>query len=305
MIKNNIYEKIIELGFDSKDISLDEPMKKHTSFNVGGPASFFVRCRDKEKLAVILRWISKEKIKHMLIGNGSNLLFTDEGYDGIIIKLNGDFERIEINEAREIVAGSAALLSRVSNFACINALKGMEFASGIPGSIGGAVFMNAGAYGGEMKDIVKEVTLMSEDGQRTRTLSSKDLDFSYRNSSIQKNNEIVLSVILKLEPGEESIIRSRMEELSKKRREKQPVNLPSAGSFFKRPANGYAAKLIEDAGLKGYTVGGASVSLKHSGFVVNNGGATFKDIMALMEHVQTEVNQKFGIMLEPEVRIVK
>lgn len=300
-----MYEKILGLGFNSKDIDIDEPMKDHTSFNVGGPADFLVRCGNIKSLADILRWLSKERIKHILMGNGSNLLFSDEGYRGIILKLVGDFERIEIKEDGEISSGSAALLSRVSNFACTNALKGMEFAGGIPGSIGGATFMNAGAYGGEMKDVVKEVTLMSENGEIIRTLPSEDLDFSYRNSSIQRNNEVVLSVLLKLEPGDENIIRARMNELSKKRRDKQPINLPSAGSFFKRPAEGYAAKLIEEAGLKGYSIGGASVSLKHSGFIVNNGGATFKDIMKLMNHVETEVYNKFGIMLEPEVRIVK
>lgn len=305
MTKNDIYQKILELGFCTEDVSTDEPMKDHTSFNVGGPADFLVRCGNEKKLADILKWINKEEIKHMLMGNGSNLLFKDEGYRGIILKLEGDFCRIEKRGSDEILAGSAALLSRVSNFACSNSLSGMEFAGGIPGSIGGATFMNAGAYGGEMKDVVKEVNLIDGDGERIHTLTQESLDFSYRNSYIQRTNEIVLSVLLKLEHGDESIIRARMNELSKKRREKQPVNIPSAGSFFKRPAEGYAAKLIEDAGLKGYSVGGASVSLKHSGFVVNNGGATFRDILKLMEHVQAEVEKKFGIMLEPEVRIVK
>lgn len=303
--KLEIYERLIRLGLDKNNILIDEPMKKHTSFRVGGPTDLFVICGNEVELGKVLKLLSDEEIKHLLIGNGSNLLFTDEGYEGVIVKLAGDFERIERTGELEIEAGSAALLSKVSAFACANSLAGMEFASGIPGSLGGAAFMNAGAYGGEMKDIVTEVRAMKRDGSKAYIRPAGDLKLSYRHSALQDDEEIVLSVKLMLTKDETANIKARMDELAEKRRIKQPVNLPSAGSFFKRPVGGYAAALIEEAGLKGYSVGGAAVSSKHSGFVVNNGGATFEDIMELMEHVQNVVKAKFGISLEPEVRIIR
>lgn len=305
VMQKNIYEKLIELGLDKKDILLDEPMKNHTSFRVGGPAEVFLTCKNEEVLSKVLSFLSNDKVKHLLIGNGSNLLFTDNGYKGVIVKLAGDFEAIEKIGKSEIKAGSAALLSKVGAFALTNSLAGMEFASGIPGSLGGATFMNAGAYGGEMKDIIKEVRVMKKDGSEIYIRTADNLDLSYRHSALQDDEEIVLSVNMELTCDDEVSIKARMDELAEKRRTKQPVNLPSAGSFFKRPVGGYAAALIEEAGLKGYSVGGASVSSKHSGFVVNDGGATFSDIMKLMKHVQKTVNEKFGIMLEPEVRIIE
>lgn len=299
-----IYEKILNLGIKKENLIKGEPMKNHTSFRIGGPADIFIVCENEKELSRILSFVQNENIKHLLIGNGSNLLFKDSGYDGIIIKLAGDFEKIEKRGEDEIYAGSAALLSKVSNFASINSLSGMEFASGIPGSLGGAIFMNAGAYGGEMKDVICEVNIMSKDGKNIRKVSGEDMGFSYRHSAIEDSEDIVISALLNLIPSEANIIKSKVDELGERRRSKQPTNLPSAGSFFKRPKNGYAAALIEEAGLKGYSVGGASVSEKHSGFVVNNGGASYYDVIELMNHVQEEVNKKFGIMLEPEVRII-
>ena len=242
----------------------------------------------------------------MLIGNGSNLLVSDEGYPGIMIKLSGDFESITQcdDDPRRVKAGAAALMSRVASFLTERGLSGFEFASGIPGSMGGAVFMNAGAYGGEIKDVAVSVRVMDEDGTNARSISGEDMGFSYRHSRAQDESMIILAAELKLEPDDPAAIAARVSELSAKRNAKQPVNYPSAGSTFKRPAGGYAAALIEQSGLKGYRVGGAEVSEKHSGFVINAGGATCEDVLAVMRHVREKVFADSGILLEPEVRLI-
>ena len=271
---------------------------------------------------------------HMLIGNGSNLLVSDAGYPGIVIKLGGDFEAIEILQDDSCITeaslqdacrdggiaqknhegspgrgvavrvGAARLLSGVSRFLTEHGLAGFEFASGIPGSVGGAVYMNAGAYGGEIKDVVTAVRLMSPDGGDIREVSAGEMDFGYRHSAIEDNGMIVLSAVMRLTPGDPVEIAAIAAELQAKRNAKQPVNFPSAGSTFKRPASGFAAALIDASGLKGYRVGGAMVSEKHAGFVINTGGATAEDVLAVMRHVRSTVFADSGITLEPEIRMV-
>ena len=300
-MKEIIKENNIKIPEDR--ILYNEPLSKHTSFRIGGNANKFIICNDEKELSYLLSVFKEKNEKHMLIGNGSNLLFSDEGYDGVIVKLGGIFEEISV-DGNKIHVGGAKLLSGTSSFACENSLTGMEFASGIPGSIGGAVYMNAGAYGSEMKNIIEKVRVMSPDGQNIKEISCNSLDMSYRNSVLQKTGDIVLDVTLKLEKGNKIEISARISELSQKRNSKQPINFPSAGSTFKRPTNGYAAALIDQSGLKGLSVGGAQVSEKHSGFVINKGGATCNDVLTLMKKVRKKVYEDSGIILEPEIRII-
>ena len=287
-------------------VLLKEPMGRHTSFRIGGPAEAFVLVNDEEELTAALAAVKESGAEHMLIGNGSNLLVSDEGYPGIMIKLSGDFENVTgcEDEPCRVRAGAAALMSRVSAFLTERGLSGFEFASGIPGSIGGAVFMNAGAYGGEIKDVVRSVRVMDADGTNARDIRGESMDFSYRHSAAQDGEMIILSAEMELLPDDPSVIAARVAELAAKRNAKQPVNYPSAGSTFKRPVGGYAAALIEQSGLKGYRVGGAEVSEKHSGFVINTGGATCGDVLAVMRHVREKVMEDSGILLEPEVRLI-
>ena len=261
---------------------------------------------NEDELSAVLSALAETGAEHMLIGNGSNLLVADEGYPGVIVKLGGDFEMIEQDEEDPCLVrvGAARLMSSASVFLTGRGLSGFEFASGIPGSIGGAVFMNAGAYGGEMKDVVESVRVMNADGSGAGTLSSEDMDFSYRHSAAEKGDMIILLAVLRLRKDEPEAIAARVAELAAKRSAKQPVNFPSAGSTFKRPVGGYAAALIEESGLKGYRAGGAEVSEKHAGFVINKGGATTEDVLAVMRHVREKVFEDSGIMLEPEVRLI-
>ena len=284
----------------------DEPMELHTSFRTGGPAAAFAVTVNEDELSAVLSALAETGAEHMLIGNGSNLLVADEGYPGVIVKLGGDFEMIEQDEEDPCLVrvGAARLMSSASVFLTGRGLSGFEFASGRPGSIGGAVFMNAGAYGGEMKDVVESVRVMNADGSGAGTLSSEDMDFSYRHSAAEKGDMIILSAVLRLRKDEPEAIAARVAELAAKRSAKQPVNFPSAGSTFKRPVGGYAAALIEESGLKGYRAGGAEVSEKHAGFVINTGGATTEDVLAVMRHVREKVFEDSGIMLEPEVRLI-
>lgn len=279
-------------------------MSKYTSFRAGGCAKKLITVENVDELAEVLKEIEKNGEKHLLIGNGSNILFKDEGYSGTVIKLGGSFDEITRKEGNIIACGASALLSKAARFALDESLSGFEFAAGIPGSVGGAMFMNAGAYGGEMKDIVKSVNVMSKDGKSIYTLHNEDMDFGYRRSRLGESGEIVLSVCYELCEGNPEEIEGTMSELMKKRNDKQPVNYPSAGSFFKRPEGDFAGRLVEAAGLRGLTVGGAQVSEKHCGFVINKGGATATDITDLMHLVQNTVKDKFGVMLEPEVRII-
>ena len=284
----------------------DEPMSRHTSFRIGGPAAAFVTVNDEDELADVMSLVTAAGAEHMIIGNGSNLLVSDAGYPGIMIKLGGDFESVArvADDPCRVRAGAAMLMSRTAAFLTENGLSGFEFASGIPGSMGGAVFMNAGAYGGEIKDVVRSVRVMDADGTNLRTVSNEDMRFSYRHSMAEDEGILILSAEMELTEDDPEEIAARVAELQFKRNSKQPVNYPSAGSTFKRPVGGYAAALIEQSGLKGYTVGGAQVSEKHSGFVINIGGASCEDVLAVMRHVRETVLLDSGILLEPEVRLI-
>ncbi|MCI8647075.1 MAG: UDP-N-acetylmuramate dehydrogenase [Firmicutes bacterium] len=278
-------------------------MKEFTSFRAGGRADFLILPQSEEELKLVLQELSERETPYMVIGNGSNLLVKDGGYRGAIVKLSEAFADIEIT-GETLTAGGGALMSSVAKAALAAELTGFEFASGIPGSLGGAVFMNAGAYGGEMKDIIKEVRILKKDGSGTYTMTADQLQLGYRHSILHESGDIVVQAVLQLARGSREAISAEMKELAARRNEKQPVSLPSAGSFFKRPEGYFAGKLIQDAGLKGLSVGGAQVSELHSGFIVNTGGATATDIIQLMEVVQAAVLDKFGVKLEPEVRII-
>lgn len=284
----------------------DIEMKDYTSFKAGGKAAEMVIVESVEELREILAEIDQAKRPYLMLGNGSNTLIKDSGFSGTVVKLGESFHQVKIHgeSGEKLVCGCGALMSSVAKAALAESLTGFEFASGIPGSIGGAVFMNAGAYGGEMKDIVESVNLVSRDGKVLRTVSGEEMDFSYRHSILQETGEVAVSVVLHLSKGDAAEISETMRDLTKRRNEKQPVQYPSAGSFFKRPEGFFAGKLIQDAGLKGLSVGGAQVSELHSGFIINKGGATATDIIDLMHLVQNTVFDKFGVKLEPEVRII-
>lgn len=294
------YEKIREL-LPQEQILCDEPMSRHTTFRVGGPADYYVIPKP-EQAAAVLELCRREQMPCTVIGNGSNLLVGDGGIRGVVLAFAKPAAQIRV-EGRRIVAGAGALLSQVAREAQNSGLDGFAFAAGIPGSLGGAVVMNAGAYGGEMKNVLVSARVLTEDGQE-RTLSCEELDLSYRHSCIQERHMIVLEATLELYPGEPEEIRAQMEELRRRRVEKQPLEYPSAGSTFKRPEGYFAGKLIMDAGLAGCTVGGAQVSAKHCGFVINAGGATASDLMELISLVRQRVRERFGVALELEVRCI-
>lgn len=278
-------------------------MKKYTSFRAGGIAEEMLIPDTMEELQNALKEVKKENRKSIILGNGSNTLIKDTGFSGTIIKLGTGFGKITV-EGDTLICGCQALMSTVAKAALEHNLTGFEFASGIPGSLGGAVFMNAGAYGGEMKDIVESVIVVTRDGDNIKEIPADELELSYRHSIMEETGDVAVSVKLKLTKGERDKIAATMAELTKKRNDKQPVQYPSAGSFFKRPEGYFAGKLVQDAGLKGLTVGGAQVSELHSGFIINRGNATATDIIDLMHLVQNTVYDKFGVKLEPEVRIL-
>lgn len=282
-------------------IFMEEPMKKHTTFRVGGPADVLVQ-PDETALAAILALCIQYHVSYSFIGNGSNLLVGDKGIRGVVIEMTDPMGNIEV-DGTKITAQAGAMLSKIANTAASNGLGGMEFAAGIPGSVGGAVVMNAGAYGGEMKDIIEKVYVLDENGAQLE-LDRDALDLGYRHSCIPEKKYIVTKVVLELVPRNEAEIRSEMKELNEKRAEKQPLQYPSAGSTFKRPEGYFAGKLIMDAGLRGYQVGGAQVSEKHCGFVINKGDATAADICQLMRDVSDKVQAQFGVVLEPEVKMI-
>ena len=284
-----------------KNIKYNEPMSSHTTFRVGGPADIFAEPRAHELLDLI-RYLNEQGEPYTVIGNGSNLLVGDKGIRGVVVALGDGIGDVDVEEDCEIYAGAGALLSRVASEAAACGLTGMEFASGIPGSIGGAIAMNAGAYDGEMKDVVEYVNVIHDNEFVKYTC--EEMDFSYRHSRILDTGDIVVGVCIKLSSGDIGSIREKMSELNRRRAEKQPINLPSAGSTFKRPKGFFAGKLIEDAGLRGYRVGGACVSEKHCGFVVNDKNATAADIKTLIEEVQQKVFENSGVHLEPEVRLL-
>lgn len=285
-------------------VRYDEPLKNHTTFKIGGNCIALIEPREVSDIVETIKICRENNIKFFVIGNGSNLLVPDEGYNGVIIKLKGEFSTIQV-EGEYLIVNSGAKLSEVYTVAYENSLTGFEFASGIPGTIGGAIYMNAGAYGGEMKDIVESVEVLDLDNFELRELKNEELEFSYRKSIIQRKNYIVTIIKLKLQKGNKEEINTVYEDLRERRNSKQPLNFGSAGSTFKRPEGHFASKLIEDAGLKGYHINDAWVSEKHSGFIVNKGNASFKEVMELIEYVQKVVFEKFGVKLETEVRILK
>ncbi len=279
-----------------------ESMADHTSFRVGGAADVLVQPADREEIKAVIALAREEQVPFFVMGNGSNLLVSDDGYRGMIIQIGKTFQNISVSgDEMEVEAG--ALLSKIAREALNHSLTGFEFAAGIPGSLGGAVAMNAGAYGGEMKDILIDADVLTPKGE-WKTLTVDELDLSYRHSCIFDEGDVVVSARIHLERGNHDAILARMSELANARREKQPLEYPSAGSTFKRPEGYFAGKLIQDAGLKGYTVGGAQVSEKHSGFVINKGGATAEEIAFLITQVQKKVEQQFGVKMEPEVRFL-
>lgn len=286
----------------SDNIVSDEPMRKHTTFRIGGNADTFVRPESKEQIAEILRLCRKQDVPYFILGNGSNLLVGDRGFRGVVINIMDNMNDIKV-DGGIIKAQAGAMLIKVSRAARDNSLTGLEFASGIPGTIGGAIYMNAGAYGGEMKDVMTQVTAMDAEGE-IYTFGTDELEFSYRHSVIQQRDLIVLDVTMKLAAGDQKIIDDRMSELAVARRTKQPLEYPSAGSTFKRPEGYFAGKLIMDAGLRGYRVGDAQVSEKHCGFVVNRGNATADDVIKLIDDVKAKVSEEYDVVLEPEVRMI-
>lgn len=294
---NELTEKI-----SCESLYFEEPMKNHTSFKIGGPAEVLVIPKNTGELKDALNIAKKYNKEIFVTGNGSNLLFSDNGFKGMIIKIQDGFCDFEIND-NKVVSGAGMLLSKLAKEIMKNELKGFEFASGIPGTLGGAVYMNAGAYGGEMKDVVTKVKVVTSAG-KILELSQDELEFGYRHSAIQKNGYIVVEVEMTFEKGNYNDIKAIVDDLTEKRTSKQPLHLPSAGSTFKRPPNNFAGKLIQDSGLRGVRFGDAQVSEKHCGFVVNLGSATAEDVNTLIEFVQKVVYDKFQVKLEPEVRII-
>ena len=298
------------MGFEVKDelekvlgrqkVLLQEPMKKHTTFRVGGPADYFVMPETKDEIRRIITVCRECGTPFYIIGNGSNLLVSDKGYRGVIIQLYKEMSKIE-TEGNVIRAEAGASLARVANAALEAGLTGFEFASGIPGTLGGACVMNAGAYGGEMKDVLLSVTALAADGEFL-TIPKDRLELGYSTSVFARKGYIVVEALLELKEGSKEAIRQKMEELREKRITKQPLEYPSAGSTFKRPEGYFAGKLIQDAGLRGYRVGGAQVSEKHCGFVINCGNASAADVDELMKQVSAKVEEQFGVTLEPEVK---
>ena len=297
---DNLFRQQLIAAAGETQVLTDEPMKNHTSFRIGGPADYFVMPLDEEALKNTISCVKDAGVSYAIIGNGTNLLVGDGGYRGVIIQLYKNFGDMRI-EGERIYAKSGVLLSAAARAAARESLTGMEFASGIPGTLGGAVVMNAGAYGGEMKNIAESVRLLNQDGIIEEVPGEK-MQFSYRNSKAQNDHDIILGAVLKLQKGDPEAIRARMEELKEQRTSKQPLDLPSAGSTFKRPAGYFAGKLIMDAGLRGFRVGGAMVSEKHCGFVVNTGDATAADVVSLMDAVKQRVQEQFHVELEPEVK---
>ena len=300
-MKKEIREKFCELLGKDK-VLFEEPMSSHTTFRIGGPAEVFLMPESYEQIRSALALCREEGLPYFVLGNGSNLLVSDIGYRGVIIQMDRNMGDIEL-KGTEIRACAGALLSSVAAAARKASLTGFEFAGGIPGTLGGAVVMNAGAYGGEMKDVLREVTVMTKEGD-IRVIPSDRLELGYRTSIIKKAGYLVLEAVISLEKGDPQAIQEKTKELASKRTEKQPLDYPSAGSTFKRPEGYFAGKLIMDSGLRGFRVGGAQVSEKHCGFVINTGGATAKDVKELMDHVIRTVKEKYNITLEPEVKFL-
>lgn len=293
-----VYE-YIRANVPEEDILTEEPMSRHTTFRIGGEAACFIRISSEEQLRRLIPYFENVGVEYFVLGKGSNLLVGDKGYPGVILQISDACQQIEAEENRLQVQAGAAL-SKVAFFAMERGLEGLEFAAGIPGTVGGGVVMNAGAYGGEMKQVVESVRVLSPEGE-ILTLDNDTMEFGYRTSIIRNRNFTVLSVTFRLREGNREEIRARIEDFQKRRMEKQPLNYPSAGSTFKRPEGYFAGKLIMDAGLRGFQIGDARVSDKHCGFVINVGKATARDVTDVIEEVQEKVRERFGVSLEREV----
>ncbi len=302
-LSDNITDFIINT-VGEEYVSFNEPMNEHTTFKIGGNATCFCKPQNKDQIKKLIAFFSENDVEYYVIGNGSNLLVSDDGFDGVVVQLLDDYSDVQIDgDGGDIIvkSKSGARMWKLGMSIAKAGGAGFEFATGIPGTIGGAVMMNAGAYGGEMKDIVESVLVCDKKGNEL-TLRGDELEFGYRTSAISTNGYIVLEVEIKLQAGDTQEIMSRIDDLTERRRSKQPLDIPSAGSTFKRPEGYYAAKLIDDAGLRGIKVGGAKVSEKHAGFVINTGGATAADVVALTDKIKEEVYKKDGVELELEVR---
>lgn len=291
--------KALEKFLPAENISIKEPMKKHTTFRIGGEADLFLRMENPHQLKEVQNYLQKLGMPYYILGNGSNLLVSDEGYRGVILEIADKMNTIRV-EGNSIIAQAGAFMSKIAHVAYEHGLTGFEFAAGIPGTIGGGVVMNAGAYGGELKNVVTTVEVLDQNGDFL-SLDNQTMEFGYRTSILKKHPFIVTEVRMELQEGCKDEIKATMDDLAAKRREKQPLEYPSAGSTFKRPEGHFAGKLIMDAGLRGYQVGGAQVSEKHCGFVINKGEATAADVKQLVADVQQEVKKQFDVELEPEV----
>ena len=298
-MKQEFYEKLSKI-VEKEQILIEEPMKKHTTFRIGGPAEYLILPQTTEEIADVVKLCRQEERPWYIVGNGSNLLVADEGVRGVVIQLLRNFNQIQV-EGCQIRMQAGAQNAAVAKRALDASLTGFEFAAGIPGTIGGAVVMNAGAYGGEMKDILKEVTVLDQNGM-IKTIPAEELELGYRTSIIARKGYVVLEAVIVLKTGDPKEIKAAMDDLKEKRVTKQPLEYPSAGSTFKRPEGYFAGKLIMDAGLRGFSVGGAQISEKHCGFVINKGNATAKDVTELMDETKKIVMEKFGVALEPEVK---
>ncbi|MBQ9123110.1 MAG: UDP-N-acetylmuramate dehydrogenase [Lachnospiraceae bacterium] len=280
-------------------IKMQEPMSRHTTFRVGGPADCLVCPENADQLGQIIHYLNKVEIPYFVLGNGSNLLVSDAGYRGVVIKLGEEMSGVSV-EGNRITAGAGSTLTKVARVALEHGLTGLEFAAGIPGTVGGALIMNAGAYDGEMKQVVETAMVVDAEGNQLE-LDNATMEFGYRTSALKNQKFVTTQCTFLLQEGEKEQIKAKMDDFAARRREKQPLEYPSAGSTFKRPEGHFAGKLIQDAGLAGFSVGGAQVSTKHCGFVINTGEATAKDIKILIEFVQDKVRDTFGVWLEPEV----
>jgi UDP-N-acetylmuramate dehydrogenase len=292
-------EKLAQI---TDNVLFDEKMSKHTTFRIGGTADAFVTVQNALEIVKIIHFCKDTGTPYMIMGNGSNMLVSDKGIRGVVIQIGSGMSKCSI-EGDAVLADAGILMSSLAKQILEAELTGFEFAAGIPGTMGGGIYMNAGAYGGELKDIIENVTFICSDGM-IKTETADKLDFGYRHSIFESGEYIILSCRLKLQKGNYDEIKARMADFNSRRSEKQPLNMPSAGSTFKRPEGYFAGKLIQDAGLMGYAIGGAAVSDKHAGFVVNKGGATARDVLCLIEYIQNTVQEKFGVRLEPEVRLI-
>ncbi|MCD7741774.1 MAG: UDP-N-acetylmuramate dehydrogenase [Ruminococcus sp.] len=300
MLDNKLAEMAQDLGCE---VRKNEPLSKHTTFRIGGSCSYMIIPNSISSLSRLVKYANDNNVRTLLLGKGSNMLCADEGFDGVVFLFDDTLGKVELISDDTIRAGSGASLMKVCREALNNSLTGLEFAYGIPGTVGGAVFMNAGAYGGEMKDVLKSVTAMDKGGE-LHTYPASSLELTYRSSRFVHSGEIILSAELGLSKGDPESIERRMNELMQKRKDKQPLEYPNAGSTFKRPEGQFAGRLIEDSGLCGEQIGGAQVSQKHCGFVINRGNATCEDVKALIEKIQKTVYEKTGFELECEVRII-